>query len=117
MTKNLIICVLLMASIGVQAKEVKNKRKTASAHQCTADALKRAAKLFKLHVPGGQMIVDDQSVEISEVNTIGGKGYYDAIRVQVLDGNSPYRTQFLYQQGLNSCQLMGQEILDLKNPY
>ncbi len=114
----MIIFALMLTTVALNAKE-KEKRKVASSHHCVADALKRAPKLFKLQTPAGQTIVDKESVSVSEEDRtiFDTRIPYDVIQIQVLDGNSPYQLKFLYQKDIRSCNLMGQEILDSKNPY
>lgn len=46
-----------------------------------------------------------------------GKGKFDVLGVMGGIYKAEYRMRFIYAQIKNTCALMGQEILELSNPY
>jgi hypothetical protein len=104
---------------------------------CTADAKTRAAGLLKLHFesdgvtlapeagepkegqPGDMMnwSIDDSVKPLPPIAAGAGQGTLDVLEVTGYIYRATYRMRFIYAQIPDSCVLMGQEILELSDPY
>ncbi|CAN5190683.1 hypothetical protein BH10PSE9_BH10PSE9_24890 [soil metagenome] len=87
---------------------------------CAGDAIDHATKLLQLHAADG----DDIAVTISDaVKTLppikapAGKGKFDVLEVRGYIYKAEYRMRFLYAQIPDQCVLMGQEIIEMSDPY
>jgi hypothetical protein len=108
----------------------------AAQHACAADALARAPKLLKTFwenddlkladQPGpptddGSLMAWDLDSEVATLPPVknpAGTGKYDVLEVGAFIYKASYRLRFLYAQGMGGdCVLMGEEILDLSDPY
>lgn len=91
----------------------------AAQHPCAAEARKQAEKLLALHMDGADMNVsigDKVSVK-APVKALKGKGRFDVLEVTGYVYKAQYRIRMIYAQIPDSCVLMGQEILEIANPY
>lgn len=102
---------------------------------CQADALTRAGHLLKLHwdsdgaaladLPGapsddGEKMawsLDVQAVELPPVPALAGSGLFNVLEVNGYVYKATYRMHFLYAQIPDACVLMGQEIIEVADPY
>ncbi len=103
----------------------------AGEHPCAGDALKRAAMLLRFHfvmevgdppkklanAPDLNLWVDNKYKALKPINAPVGKGKLDVLEVQGAIYKANYRMRFIYAQIKGSCALMGQEIIELSNPY
>ena len=108
---------------------IKNSSVNGKAHPCADDAIAKALPLLQLHFCGGNGCKSDAKDSVgrenieSSVKTIGsmkvpvGKGRMDILEVTGHVYKANYRMRFLYAQIPNTCALMGQEILEIGNPY
>ena len=103
----------------------------AKEHACAAQARSLALELMKLHFrseeiakqskePSGEM--QNSSIEksvktLKPIKAAVGKGMFDVLEVNGNIYKTTYRMRFIFAQGSGSCSLMGQEILELSNPY
>jgi hypothetical protein len=131
MRKALVLVLALAAPAFAQAAAVKNeapKRPLASAnfkvHPCEQDALAKADKLIRLHFMDDSnatnienLSIDDDVVKKAPIKAPVGKGKFDVLEVNANIYKGNYRMRFIYAQIKESCVLMGQEILEIANPY
>ncbi len=95
----------------------------AADHPCAEDAKARAQNLLQFHFTDGEMSqvenigVDDQVKVLAPVKAARGDGKFDVIEVIGHIYKADYRIHLLYAQIPDSCVLMGQEILELSDPY
>ncbi|BCW89143.1 hypothetical protein sos41_22990 [Alphaproteobacteria bacterium SO-S41] len=107
----------------------------ASPHPCEADARARAPKLLKAQwdmegaglaskpgapVEGSPDMAWDLSPDVTILAPIAnpsGTGKYDVIELTAYVYKAEYRLRFLYAQIPDACALMGEESLDLSDPY
>ncbi|MCC6920397.1 MAG: hypothetical protein IT548_14460 [Alphaproteobacteria bacterium] len=95
----------------------------AADHPCAEDAKARAQKLLQFHFTDGDMSevgnigIDDQVKVLAPVKAARGTGKFDVIEVIGYIYKAEYRIHLLYAQIPDSCVLMGQEILELSDPY
>lgn len=107
----------------------------AGGSDCQNDALLRAGKLLKLHWNEGDSqlaedagpptddgavmawSLDDMPVELPSVKAPVGAGMFDVLEVNGFVYKATYRMRFLYAQIPDACVLMGQEIMELADPY
>ena len=104
---------------------------TAADHHCAQDAKQRAENLLRFHfvLEAGEPItklgnaevlnmgIDDKVVVLKPIKAPVGKGKFDVLEVQGGIYKSNYRMHFIYAQIKDSCALMGQEILEMSDPY
>lgn len=130
MKKLFVLGLALLAPAFAQAaaKAEAPKRPLASAdfkvHACEKDAIGRADHLLRLHLSGDSNATDINDLSIEEkvtkkapIKAPYGKGKFDVLEVNgnVYKGN--YRMRFIYAQIKEECVLMGQELLEIANPY
>lgn len=102
---------------------------------CAADALGRAGALLRLHVEGEGMqlapapgplgedgslmpwSLSDTVTDVPPVKALVGKGRFDVLEVEGFVYKATYRMRFLYAQIPDACVLMGQEIIEVSDPY
>ena len=103
----------------------------ASDHPCAGDARQRAENLLRFHfvLEAGEPItklgsaevlnmgIDDKVAVLKPIKAPVGKGKFDVLEVQGSIYKADYRMRFIYAQIKGSCALMGQEILEMSNPY
>lgn len=123
----LILSIFLMPAFASAAK-VEVKRKPASSafkvHPCEADAIAKADKLLRLHFADDSNAKDIENFGIDDKVTMKaplknpmGKGKFDVLEVMGFIYKGEYRMRFIYAQIKGTCALMGQEILEMSNPY
>lgn len=125
----LLLTALLMPSLAlaVSPKAEAPKRPLASAefkvHACEKDATARAEKLLRLHFTDDSngnvenLSIDDKVEKKAAIKAPVGKGKFDVLEVTGYIYKGTYRMRFIYAQIKEECVLMGQEILELSNPY
>lgn len=93
-------------------------------HQCEAEAVAHANRLIRLHFMEDSnsngienLYVDEQVTMKAPMKTPVGKGMLDVLEVNASIYKANYRMRFIYAQIKDTCALMGQEILELSNPY
>ncbi len=87
---------------------------------CTADALIKAGPLLRFHVelkPTDAVDIDPQVKALPPVKALKGNGHFDVLEVTGHYIKATYRMRFLYAPIRGSCVLMGQEILEVADPY
>ena len=107
----------------------------ASPHPCEADARARAPALLKAQwdsdgavlapkpgapVDGSPDMAWDLSPDakiLAPIANPAGTGKYDVIELTAYVYKAEYRLRFLYAQIPDTCALMGEESLDLSDPY
>jgi hypothetical protein len=95
----------------------------AETHPCAQDAIAKARPLLELH-HGMKLeelgsIVDKVKV-LPPIKALKGNGKLDVLEVWGYIYKGEYRMHFIYIQGTKPgepCALMGQEILEMSNPY
>ena len=124
-TKTLAVCLALTITSAAQS----------GVYDCQSDAMMRAGKLLKLHwesegslladQPGaptedGSLMawsLDDKAVELPAVKAPVGAGMFDVLEVNGYVYKATYRMRFIYAQIPDACVLMGQEMIELADPY
>ena len=100
-------------------------------HHCASEAKRYAAALLALHFhsddikngetnPTSEMQnsgIEDSVSAISPIKAAVGKGMFDVLEVTGHIYKADYRMHFIFAQAADSCILMGQEILEMSNPY
>ncbi len=61
--------------------------------------------------------LDAAPVELPPVNAPVGAGLFDVLEVNGAVYKATYRMRFIYAQIPDACVLMGQEIIELADPY
>ncbi len=98
---------------------------------CAQDARQRAELLLRLHfvmeagdAPSkfassevSNMGIDDKVAVLKPIKALVGKGKFDVLEVRGSIYKANYRMRMIYAQITGSCLLMGQEILEVSNPY
>jgi hypothetical protein len=108
-----IVTVMLAASFALPAR---------AEHACAGDALKRAEALLKFHVQDSG--AEAHRIEIAKdakllkpIRTPASKGKFDVLEVYGFIYKAEYRMHFIYAQIPVTCALMGQEIVEMSDPY
>ncbi len=127
--KILLLALLLVPGVSL-AKEssIEKKRTPASAtfkvHPCEADAIAKADKLLRLHhmddsnakdIPN--FFIDEKVTKKAPLKAPVGPGKFDVLEVDGGIYKANYRLRFIYAQIKDVCALMGQEVLEMSNPY
>lgn len=110
------------------AKQDGKKRTPASTtfkvHPCEQDAIAKAGLLIRLHFSGDSNATDIQNLDIEQtvklekpVKLPVGKGSADVLGVTAYIYRATYDMKFKYAQIKGTCALMGQEIIELSDPY
>jgi len=119
MTK--LILALVAVTFTSPAYAGKAKRQISSApHACAQDAIKRADKLLRFHFElesPENFGIDDKAEALPPIKNPSGKGKFDVLEVTGGIYKATYRMRFIYAQIKEECVLMGQEVLELSNPY
>ena len=87
---------------------------------CAADAVAKAGPLLRLHValkPGDAVDIEPDAKALPPVKAPKGKGSFDVLEVTGRYLKATYRMHFIYAPIRGSCVLMGQEILEVDDPY
>lgn len=89
------------------------------AHRCAEDARTKAKALLTLHLDGADlnMSVDDAVAVRPPIKALKGKGRFDVLEVKGYVYKAQYRVRMIYAQIPNECLLMGQEVIEIANPY
>ena len=92
-------------------------------HPCAADAIAKAKPLLMLHYgyePGEKpemFGIDDRVRVLPPIRALKGKGRLDVLEVMGHIYKADYRMRFIYAQIKGDCALMGQEIIEVSDPY
>ena len=92
-------------------------------HHCAKDALARSAPLLRLQYADSseetvQNLFIDGKVSVgAPIKTPVGKGSLDVLETTGYVYRSKFHMRFIYAKFAGSCALMGQEILEISNPY
>lgn len=106
------------------AKEPQKRTPASKAHPCEADAKAKADKLLRLHhmddsnaqnIPN--FYIDDKVSKVAPLKRPGIKKPFDVLEVYGGIYKAEYRMRFIYAQIPDTCALMGQELLELSDPY
>jgi hypothetical protein len=111
--KTLFVPVLTMIAVASAAAAPK------PVHPCAADAREKAKALLVLHMDGANLnhSIDDKVVQRPPIRALKGKGRFDVLEVVGYVYKAQYRIRLIYAQIPESCLLMGQEVLEISNPY
>jgi hypothetical protein len=108
---------------------------SAAQHHCAAEASALAKALLQLHFNSDEVAdnkpnsqtrvpfeelpnwgVDDKVKELAPIKALKGKGKFDVLELNGYIYKATYRMRFIFAQG-EGCTLMGQEILEVADPY
>lgn len=90
----------------------------AAQHPCTDDAKQHATKLLALHTDGAEnSSIGDDVRQLKPVKALVGQGDFDVLELEGYVYKATYRMHFIYAQIEGSCALMGQEIIEVADPY
>ena len=92
----------------------------AKTHACAQDARTQAAALLKLHMDGTDMAasIDDKVTVRPSIKALKGKGKFDVLEMIGYVYKAQYRIRMIYAVMTDkTCLLMGQEILEIADPY
>ncbi len=113
--KRLLLGLPLMLALMLESSNL------AIAHPCDGDVAVRAAKLLRLHYDDSgnelQFSLDDVPQELASIKALQGKGRFDVLEINAHVNKATYRMHFIYAQIADSCLLMGQEIIEVSDPY
>lgn len=87
-----------------------------AAPPCAVDAQAKAKKLLALHAgeTGGTV---GEAKPLGDLKALKGKGRFDVLEVMGYIYKAEYRMRLIYAQIKGSCVLMGQEIMEVSDPY
>jgi hypothetical protein len=111
----LITAVLLAAIAGLAKAETR--------HRCADDAVAKARPLLMLHFgyePGEkahQLAIEKRVRVLPPIRALKGKGRLDVLEVMGSIYKADYRMRFIYVQSKEDCALVGQEIIEVVDPY
>jgi hypothetical protein len=90
-------------------------------HRCADDAIAKAKPLLALQYDIGSkpdnLAIDSRVRVLPPIRALKGKGRLDVLEVIGHIYRADYRMRFIYVQGKGGCALMGQEILEMSDPY
>jgi hypothetical protein len=109
----------------------------AAQHPCESDARAHAGDLLKLHFDNGSSRLADEPGAPAEgqaegvmnwslgdmvkalkpIKALKGKGRLDVLEIEGYIYKATYRMRFIFVQSPGSCALMGQEIIEVADPY
>jgi hypothetical protein len=108
---------------------------SAAQHHCTAAASALGKELLRLHFDSDEVVtnksdsrnktpfeelpnwgVDDTAKQLAPIKALKGKGKFDVLELNGYIYKATYRMRFIFAQG-EDCTLMGQEILEVADPY
>ena len=87
---------------------------------CVADAIAKAGPLLRFHnelKATDAVDIEPDAKALPPIKAPKGKGSFDVLEVTGRYIKTTYRMRFIYAQVRGSCLLMGQEILELSDPY
>jgi len=88
----------------------------AAAPPCAGDAQTKAKKLLALHTEDASGAVGEAK-SLGDLKALKGKGRFDVLEVTGYLYKAEYRMRLIYAQIKGSCVLMGQEIMEIADPY
>ncbi|NWH08909.1 MAG: hypothetical protein HXY22_09760 [Alphaproteobacteria bacterium] len=122
MRAEILLAALVLAGASATAR--------AEPHPCSSDALARAPRLLALHADdnqspaaeGGILLplngaVGEEVRLLPAIKALKGDGRFDVLEVDGFIYKATYRMRFIYAQIPGSCVLMGQEIIEISDPY
>jgi hypothetical protein len=92
-------------------------------HPCAADAIAKAKPLLALQYGLGStekpdtLAIDSRVRVLPPIRALKGKGRLDVLEVMGHIYRADYRMRFIYVQSKADCALMGQEIIEVSDPY
>lgn len=124
-----LLLVIVMCSVSAMAwskepvKRIPAQASKAS-HECEKDAIEKADRLLRLHHMDNSNATDipnfyigDKATVKAPIKVLVGKGKLDVLEVDGGIYKAEYRLRFIYAQIKGTCALMGQEVIELSNPY
>jgi hypothetical protein len=87
---------------------------------CVADAIVKAGPLLRFHnqlKATDPVDIEPDAKALPPIKAPKGKGSFDVLEVTGHYLKATYRMRFIYAQVRGSCALMGQEILEVDDPY
>jgi hypothetical protein len=88
-------------------------------HPCADDARAKAQNLLSMHVSDDDIrgSIDERVVRRAPIRALKGKGRFDVLEVIGYVYKAQYRIRMIYAVIPDTCLLMGQEILEIADPY
>jgi hypothetical protein len=87
---------------------------------CVADAVAKAGPLLRFHLDlksSDAVDIEPDARAMPPIKAPKGKGSFDVLEVMGRYIKATYRMRFIFAQIKGSCVLMGQEILEVDDPY
>lgn len=90
-----------------------------AAEPCAGDAKAKAQALLKLHAETTAQMPGTvgEIKRLGDIKALKGKGRFDVLETTGYVYKAEYRIRLIYAQIKGSCILMGQEILEVSDPY
>jgi hypothetical protein len=110
-----VICLLALGAAGLAQAETR--------HRCADDAVAKARRLLMLHdglEPGEKphmLAIENRVRVLPPIRALKGKGRLDVLEVMGSIYKADYRMRFIYVQSKEDCALVGQEIIEVVDPY
>jgi hypothetical protein len=88
-------------------------------HRCADDAIAKAKPLLALQYGDkpDTFAIDSRVRVLPPIRALQGKGRLDVLEVMGHIYRADYRMRFIYVQSKSDCALMGQEIIEVSDPY
>jgi hypothetical protein len=114
--KYLAAALLVAGAVGTASAE--------AGQPCAADAIARARSLLTVHFndnkagekPPENLSIEDRVRVLPPIRALKGKGRLDVLEVIGHIYRADYRMRFIYAQ-TKGCLLIGQEIIEISDPY
>ena len=87
---------------------------------CVAKAIAEAGPLLRFHLDlkaTDPVDIEPDAKALPPIKALKGRGSFDVLEVTGHYIKATYRMRFIYAQIRGSCVLMGQEILEVGDPY
>jgi hypothetical protein len=87
---------------------------------CVAEAIVKAGPLLRFHVDlkaTDPIDIEPDAKALPPIKALKGKGSFDVLEVTGHYLKATYRMRFIYAVIKGTCVLMGQEILEVGDPY
>jgi hypothetical protein len=99
-------------------------KKSYKVHLCEKDAKEYADKLLRLHFDQDSNSTNIESLSVEDTVLVrpsilapSKRGRYDVLEVMGYIYKAEYRMRFIFAKTGKSCSLMGQEILEMSDPF
>jgi hypothetical protein len=118
--KHVLAAQILVAQILVASALMTTAVHAALDAPCVADAIVKAGPLLRFHndlKATDPVDIEPDAKALPPIKAPKGKGSFDVLEVTGHYLKATYRMRFIYAQIRGSCALMGQEILEVGDPY